>query len=135
MPGKLNPARRRERGASLVEMALVMGILLLLASGVVDQGRTLHYYIVITNAAREGVRYGSLFSGDRNAVEGAVIQEAAGSGVSIAPADITINGLNAAPADPIEVQVTHTVNMLMGAFVGVGQIDLRSSTVMLVYAQ
>ncbi|MFW6136197.1 MAG: TadE/TadG family type IV pilus assembly protein, partial [Chloroflexota bacterium] len=47
---------RRQRGASLVELALVLFILLLILAGIVDFGRVFNHYVVITNASREGAR-------------------------------------------------------------------------------
>ncbi len=55
---------RDERGQSLVEMTLVVGLLLLLVAGTVDLGRAFHTYIVLTNAAREGARWGSHYPWD-----------------------------------------------------------------------
>ena len=49
--------RRNERGASLVETALVLPLLLLLLVGIIDVGRAYYTYISIYNAAREGGRY------------------------------------------------------------------------------
>ena len=51
--------KRRERGQSLVETAVVLPILLLLVVAIVDFGRAFDAYIILTNAAREGARFGS----------------------------------------------------------------------------
>ena len=51
--------RRSERGANLVEFAIVVPLLLLILAGVVDFGYAFHDYIIITNAAREGARVAS----------------------------------------------------------------------------
>ena len=51
-----NRNRRAQRGAVLVEMALVIPILLFLFVGVVDYGLILREYQVLQNAAREGAR-------------------------------------------------------------------------------
>lgn len=48
-----------ERGASLVEMALVMPLLLLLIVGVIDLGRALWTDLALKDAAQEGALYGS----------------------------------------------------------------------------
>jgi Flp pilus assembly protein TadG len=51
--------RRREpveRGASAVEFALVLPLLLLVIAGIVDFGRALFTQVILTNAAREGAR-------------------------------------------------------------------------------
>lgn len=50
------PAAHRERGASLVEFALVLPLFLLLVGGMVDFGRAFYTQVTLTNAAREGAR-------------------------------------------------------------------------------
>lgn len=49
-----------ERGAELIEMAMVMPILLLIVGGIVDFGFMFRSWEVVTNAAREGARVGIL---------------------------------------------------------------------------
>jgi hypothetical protein len=51
---------RSERGAELVEFALVLPLLLVLVGGIIDFGFLFQRYEVVTNAAREGARLGSL---------------------------------------------------------------------------
>src|SRR5262249_44765650 len=51
---------RSERGAELVEFALVLPVLLLLMTGIFDFGFLFQRYEVLTNAAREGARLASL---------------------------------------------------------------------------
>ena len=46
------------RGDSLVEFALFLPTLLLILMGIFDVGRAFYTHNVITNAAREGARYG-----------------------------------------------------------------------------
>ena len=57
-----NVRRNGERGASLLELALLLPLLVVLAFGVIDLGRLIHARIVVTNVSREG---GSLASRDR----------------------------------------------------------------------
>ena len=45
-----------ERGAALVEFALVLPLLLVVIAGIVDFGFAFQRYEVVTNAAREGAR-------------------------------------------------------------------------------
>ena len=47
---------RSERGAELIELALVLPILLLVIAGIVDFGLLMQRYLTINNAAREGAR-------------------------------------------------------------------------------
>ena len=49
-------ARRGERGAALLEMALTLPLMLLVAIGIVEFGRAYQTWQVLTNAAREGAR-------------------------------------------------------------------------------
>ena len=46
----------RDRGASAVEFALVLPILLLLVLGIIEFGRAYHLQTTLSNAARDGVR-------------------------------------------------------------------------------
>jgi Flp pilus assembly protein TadG len=49
-----------ERGAELIEMAIVTPILLLIMAGIFDFGMMFRAWEVVTNAAREGARVGTL---------------------------------------------------------------------------
>jgi len=50
----------RDRGAAMVEFALLLPLLLLLLFGIIDFGRALNAQITITQAAREGARLAAL---------------------------------------------------------------------------
>ncbi|MBI5441579.1 MAG: pilus assembly protein [Deltaproteobacteria bacterium] len=52
------PASRREKGAALVEFGLVLPLLLLILLGTIEFGLLLYNRQVLTNAAREGARFG-----------------------------------------------------------------------------
>ena len=56
--------RRRsdEQGAELIEFALILPLILILLMGIFDFGLAFQRYEVLTNAAREGARMGSLAS-------------------------------------------------------------------------
>ena len=51
---------RSERGAELIEFGLTLPLLLLLVLGIIEFGFLFQEYEVVTNAAREGARLGSL---------------------------------------------------------------------------
>jgi hypothetical protein len=55
-----SPNRERERGQSLVEMALTLPILIFVFLALFDFGRLLFLYSEVSNAAREGARWGSV---------------------------------------------------------------------------
>jgi Flp pilus assembly protein TadG len=51
--------RNRERGSAMVEFALILPLVLMLAFGMVTAGLTYNHKIDLTHAAREGARYGA----------------------------------------------------------------------------
>jgi Flp pilus assembly protein TadG len=51
-----------ERGAVVVEFAIVLPLFLILVFGVIEFGMIMYYKAVITNASREGARLGVLYS-------------------------------------------------------------------------
>jgi Flp pilus assembly protein TadG len=57
--GKPSRRLRKDRGQSLVEFALALPIFLILVMGIIDFSWGLKSWISITNAAREGARYGA----------------------------------------------------------------------------
>ncbi|NOZ06217.1 MAG: VWA domain-containing protein [Chloroflexi bacterium] len=56
--------RRTQKGQSLLEFALVLPILLIIISGIVDMGHAMLLWSNLSNAAREGSRYGAANPGD-----------------------------------------------------------------------
>ncbi|NPV27636.1 MAG: pilus assembly protein [Firmicutes bacterium] len=71
----LNQLIRQQRGQALVEVALVLPIFLLLIFGIIEFGRVLGAYLLITHASREGARAGAVGAADTdiaNAVNNAV---------------------------------------------------------------
>ena len=59
--------RRREKGASLVEVGLIVPMLILLSIGLSEVGFLVVDYITVTNAARCGARTGAAAADDPNA--------------------------------------------------------------------
>ncbi len=77
-------------GQGLVEFALALPVLMLILMGAVDLGRAFSIRIAVTNASREGARFGISHPTDVSGIKNHAIQEASGSGVSIAASDISI---------------------------------------------
>ncbi len=134
-----------ERGASLVEMAFAMLFLALLLAGVVDVSRAFYSHIALTNAAREGARYGSRFPYHATGIREAVIRDGPVNSLgdtavtNIAIACTTASGSNIACASVSSggyIRVTATVGNLdtiMSNVLGVDGFVLRSSTTMIVF--
>ena len=51
--------RAKEQGQSFVEIALTLPIILLVFFGMIEVGFAAHSFLVVTNASREGARFGS----------------------------------------------------------------------------
>lgn len=138
--------RRDERGANLVEAALVVPILVLILAGVVDLGRAFSSYIVIANAAREGARAGARFScyrtdstqraTYRQMIVDSILNELTGSGVdpdlltyTITPDPATTNDCPRG-AEEVRVTVTYPEDMILVSYVGIATINLNAAASM-----
>jgi hypothetical protein len=127
------------RAQNLVEMALTMPVILLLLFGIIELGRAFLIYSEVSNAAREGARYGMVHPGDLTP-----IAVAARSKVALVPRDqIAVavsydDGSHPAPVplatpafgDRVVVTTTHTLNLLIpliADFVGPLNIEMTSA--------
>lgn len=112
---------KNNRGQALVEFALILPVLLLLAVGVMEFGLILNQYMVVAESSREGARSAAL-GGDDVAVTAAAEAAAAsidkgGLQVTITPAGSRIRG------NPVTVTVANpvsTITQLMDAFFPAG---------------
>jgi Flp pilus assembly protein TadG len=95
--------RRRRTGAAVVEMAVVVPVLLLLALGCTDFGRVFHAYSVVSSASRCGAEYGSLhnFSDSTRAAWEAAI---------VAAVEREMEGLSGYQASQLQTDVSTTVD-------------------------
>ena len=92
----------RESGSALVEVALILPIILVLAMGMLDFGRAFHTKSLLDQAAREGCRLAVVTAPDVTLVQGRVTSILATGGIT--PGAITVTG-----PDPSRM-VTVTVN-------------------------
>ena len=137
------PIRTAERGAELIEFAFALPILLFLIAGIIDFGLLFKDYEVVTNAAREGARLGTL-PGYSAADVTARVQEYAGSGglytdaaaLTVIPLSTTVNA-GGTPRSAIQVNVTYGHQILflgpLASLVGggaYGTVRLNASSTM-----
>ncbi len=98
-----------DRGAAAVEFALVLPLLLLVVFGLVDFGRAYNMQIMLTQAAREGVRVAALggSAGDATTRTTTAAQPVTGItvGVTTCPATVT-------PTSDAEVIASRTYNYI-----------------------
>lgn len=80
----------RDRGAAMVEFALVLPILLLLVFGIVEFGRVYNIETSITAAAREGARVMALNQGQTPAADATAAVISAAQPYSVASNQITV---------------------------------------------
>ena len=101
IPARFRQRRREQsRGQSLVELALIAPVLMLLVAATLDLGRVFYSQITIANAAREGVMQAAdtpasfiantACNKTTNKVMCRVVNEAKGSFVTVAPADVSV---------------------------------------------
>lgn len=103
-----------QRGQSLVELALILPLLTVLLMGVVDLGRGVSTYIVLSHSAREGAYWLSTHPYD---VAGAVAraeEEMTLGGIDPSVATITANA--ASSGEICEVQIDYAYTLLFGLF-------------------
>ena len=115
------PGHGRDSGATAVEFALLLPMLLLIIFGVIDFGRALNAQVTLTQAAREGARLDAL--GQSNA---AVVSrtETAASGLSLNSSNVTETQVclpNAGPTADAQVTVTYSFSFVtpVGAIAGI----------------
>jgi len=77
MRSKIHAKRGTERGAALLELALLLPLLVVMALGVIDLGRLIHARLVVTNVSREGGSLASRGKGGGDANLLAMLQSSA----------------------------------------------------------
>jgi len=100
-PSSRRGARSSDRGATAVEFALLLPLLLLLVFGIIDFGRAINAQITLTQAAREGARLAAL--GQPNVVSGT---QAAATGLSLSPGNIAVTSCPAGATQTTDAAVT-----------------------------
>ena len=133
--------RDNERGAVLIEFALVLPLLLVLFAGMFDMGLAFQRYQAVTNAAREGARMAVLPGYSDTDVEGRARAYLAASGVPGTP-NIVVTKIPMTPVGggavfttmKVHVQVDHMFTLLgpIAAMVGgtFGTVPLTAESVM-----
>ena len=112
--------RRGKKGSALVEMALVIPIFLLVMVGIVEFSRVLMAQQVITNAAREGARTGSIYFDKTTAISKAVSisqNYLISSGIDPAPATVTPSVTTTGGIPALQVLIDYNYDSLLTGFI------------------
>ena len=106
--------RRSERGAAMVEFAIVVLLLFTLLFGIIEFGWILNGYITLTGAARDGARIAVVRdSSDLGEIKQVVIDRAAT--FNLDPGDIGVN-FGSFSGDPTIVTVDGELPLAVGFF-------------------
>ena len=118
------PTKKRERGAVIVEFALLLPILVLLVFGTIEFGRGYHSRSTLAHAARQSVRVAALGTGDpvATARDAAPNLDGLLIGVTVTPDPCT-------PGEPVTVTLTYDHDYAIPLF-GTGTWSLEESGVM-----
>jgi len=112
--------RDRQRGAAAVEFALVLPLLLTLVLGSIDWGWFFFIDQLVTNAAREGARAGSVLpprpTSTASQAEDAAEQAASAylTRATLAPKGVAASFTTVDGTDAIQVTITYPVGSLTG---------------------
>jgi Flp pilus assembly protein TadG len=139
--GKMLPLAKKVEGdgQSLVELALLLPILILIMAGALDLARVYDAYTSITNASREGARYGAANPTDNSGIASAVNRELTStgiSGVTVSEACSTYSANTpvdcgvANTGDRITVSVSYPFRFVTGLIIGLSSISMSNSATM-----
>ncbi len=122
---------RKEKGQSLVEIALVLPILLFILAGILDLGRLYYVYVAVSDAAAEGGTYAAIYPEESK--RGEVVeraQTASGGLVQIDADMVEVDCPTIAAGAPITVTVGYSFTVatpFINAMVTDGVLILRAT--------
>ncbi len=120
----------------MVEFAIIAPLFAMLLFGLVEFGLAMYEKGVVTNASREGARFGVVYSTPKKTqaeIVGKVQEYLTKSGFTT-PATINVNGAQGASGNSLQVTVTYPYNFqVLPNFVAglTGSMNLSANTVML----
>jgi len=130
------------KGQAFVEFAIVLVLLLILLAGVVDLGRAFYNFIMLRDAAMEGVAYASAFPGHCRQIEDRIIDNLTkgmlvdmnirySDGTNIYKCDDALAKQTACSGNEIRISVSQTdfpITMpLLGSILGRQSINLTAN--------
>ncbi len=113
---------RNQKGASAVEFAIILPVLVMILFGMFQFGIAYNNWIALTHAAREGARLAAVGAYDEQAVRDRA--------PSVDIASVNVTGLDGNIGDDVTVNVTGSVLNIQIPFVGGWPIQLQSEATM-----
>lgn len=129
-------------GASAVELALLLPVLMLIFVGIIDFGRGYSLKLSLLNAAREGARYGAAHppltdlqqDANRVAIRQRVRDELYAMRLALGDNDIVVMTPNGtSPGNNIVVRVTYWMKPLIMTVISTGNVPVRAEAVMVIF--
>lgn len=126
---------QREDGAAAVEFAILLPLLMLILFGIIEFGLVLYNQEVITNASREGARFGIVI-GPRpttGQIQGVVTNYLTNAGLNSGNASINVAGAQGASGSDLTVAVVYPYTFLVLPNFAAGlsnNLNLNATTVM-----
>ena len=135
--GKSKVHRREgEKGQSVLEMTIALPILLLILIAIIDFARAFDAYIVLTNAAREGARFGSRDpSLGVPEIQMLVAEDVLGSGTNISrmeaftTTNVLVEGMDWS-SSAVTVTVSYDFELYFAGIVGLDTFRLEKTSAM-----
>jgi len=103
---------KREQGQDLVELALLLPLLLIIMVIVLDMGRAFNTYMVLTNAAREGARQGSMTPSQVATITEAALRVTRNAGIP--DGQVAVSVTSAGSGNPVRVTVQYNFSLFTG---------------------
>ncbi len=126
--------RLNERGASAVEFAIILPVLVLILFGTIEFGMIMFAREILTNASREGARAGIVQQTPKPTIaqiQGVVTNYLLGTGIN--PSNVTVNVTGAGGVFPndLTVSTSYPYQFFVPGILGLGtSITLTTQTVM-----
>jgi Flp pilus assembly protein TadG len=116
------PSSSCRRGATTVETAVVISIVLLFLFGIIEYARLVYFFHVADNAAREGARFAVVHTGDGTTtgqVQAVATAAMYGQQASLNPGTFSVNVYNADPATGLAISNTQWTDAPFAGAIGV----------------
>lgn len=129
---------RDERGASIVELALLFPLLMILMLWATDATRLFIADVGLANSAREAARYGAIFPSDTAGIKQRVYDELGSASIGSDPSQVTSISIarTSAPTPPggavVEVTVSYRFTFLSPMPLSSPTLTLTNTATMLI---
>lgn len=127
---------KRQQGQATVEMVLLLPLLVALLLGSIDLSRAFGIWMTLSNAAREGARYGSKHAQETYVqwyIEYCVVREAEAEGIPGEDVHVEVDWPGSKQAGtPVVVEVSYDMPLITLYLFGGQPVTIRASSQMMI---